>query len=121
MNASGSAVAELQKSTYTSTVGFRVLSLLPPPLPANSTPQHILVLFVHPAIMVQSDRIEVCLIRHSDGRRYKEYALPPQISAASTGTGNEVYIEAVAGERFAIELKLLRGFRFKDHPKVLVQ
>ena len=121
VDAAGSAVAELQKSTYTSTWGCRVLSLLPPLLPANSTPRHTLVLFVHAATMVQSDRIEVRLVRHSDSTRYTEYALPPHISTALTGTGNEVYIEAVAGERFAIELKLLRGFKFKDHPKVLVQ
>lgn len=60
--------------------------------------------------MVQSQGIDVYLAPFSDiTKRYPEYAVPID-SPAHTNDPNEVYIEAVDGERFAIVVDLLEHF-----------
>jgi hypothetical protein len=51
--------------------------------------------------MVQEQGISVYIVRYSDGSRYREYPVPTS-SPSYTGNRNEVYIEAVDGERFII-------------------
>lgn len=70
--------------------------------------------------MVVAENVEVYLARHSDGACYTEYA-PPFTSPSSNGAANEVYVEAVANERFTIHVKLLPAFKFLKHPKVRVR
>jgi hypothetical protein len=60
--------------------------------------------------MVQHQGIDVYLapLGNPDGR-YREYAAPVD-SPVYTGDPNEVWIEAVDGERFVIVVDLLNGF-----------
>lgn len=63
--------------------------------------------------MVQDQGIEVYLAPYNDiSRRYPEHAIPTT-SPAFTGKPNEVYIEAVDGERFMIVVKVLEEFDTK--------
>lgn len=63
--------------------------------------------------MVQDQGIEVYLAPYSDiSKRYPEHAVPTTSSSLS-GKPNEVYIEAVDGERFVIVVDLLKDFDAK--------
>lgn len=69
--------------------------------------------------MVEVDKVSVRVVRHSDGVPYHEYA-PPSTSPEHGGSPNERYIEVSTNERYRIEVKLLRGFKFLGQPKVRV-
>jgi hypothetical protein len=63
--------------------------------------------------MVQNQGIDVYLAPYSDlSKRYPEHAVP-RTSPAFSGNPNEVYIEAVDGERFVIVVDLLKEFGAK--------
>ena len=63
--------------------------------------------------MVQDQGIDVYLAPYSDiSKRYPEHAVP-STSPAFSGNSNEVYIEAVDGERFVIVVDLLAAFDSK--------
>lgn len=61
--------------------------------------------------MVQSDGIEVRILRHSDRAPYQEYFAPPE-SRAYRGDPRDVYIEAEDNERFVIAFKVTSDFKF---------
>lgn len=64
--------------------------------------------------MVQDQGIDVYLAPYSDiRRRYPEHAVPTT-SRSFSGKPDEVYIEAVDGERFVIVVDLLEGFDAKE-------
>jgi hypothetical protein len=63
--------------------------------------------------MVQSQGIDVYLAPFSDiTKRYQQHAVPTG-SPNFTGDPNEIYIEAVDGERFVIVVDLMKGFDMK--------
>jgi hypothetical protein len=63
--------------------------------------------------MVQDQGIDVYLAPHSDTtKRYPEHAVP-STSPVFSSNANEVYIEAVDGERFVIVVDLLKDFDAK--------
>jgi hypothetical protein len=70
--------------------------------------------------MVEADNVEVYLVRHDDGTRYSEHAVPPG-TPKYTGDPNERYVQVKTDERFEIVVRLLSGFKFLDHPKVRVE
>jgi hypothetical protein len=61
--------------------------------------------------MVEAENVSVCVIRYNDGVPYTEYA-PPTTSTGHGTSPNERYIEVSTDERYYIEVKLLRGFKF---------
>ena len=69
--------------------------------------------------MVEAENVSVCVIRYNDGVPYTEYA-PPTTSTGHGTSPNERYIEVSTDERYYIEVKLLRGFKFLGQPKVRV-
>jgi hypothetical protein len=69
--------------------------------------------------MVEAEKVSVRVVRHSDGVPYTEYA-PLTTSTEHGGSPNERYIEVSTNERYRIEVKLLRGFKFLGQPKVRV-
>jgi hypothetical protein len=69
--------------------------------------------------MVEAEKVSVRIVRHSDGVTYTEYA-PPSTSTEHRGSPNERYIEVSTNERYTIEVKLLRGFKFLEQPKVRI-
>jgi hypothetical protein len=69
--------------------------------------------------MVEAEKVSVRIIRHSDNIPYREYN-SPNTSAEHGGSPNERYIEVSTNERYRIEVKLLRGFKFLGQPKVRV-
>ena len=63
--------------------------------------------------MVQNQGIDVYLAPYSDiNGRYEQHAVPLG-SSAFTNDPNEIYIEAVDGERFTIVGDLLKDFDMK--------
>jgi len=67
--------------------------------------------------MVEAEKVSVRVFRHSDGVPYTEYN-PPSTSTGHGESPNERYIEVSTNERYYIEVKLLRGFKFLGYPKV---
>jgi len=67
--------------------------------------------------MVEAEKVSVRIVRDTDDVPYTEYA-PPNTS--TSGDPNERYIEVSTNERYRIEVKLLRGFKFLGHPKARV-
>lgn len=70
--------------------------------------------------MVEAEKVSVRVIRYHDDVPYPEYA-PPNTSPEHGASPNERYIEVSTNERYCVEVKLLRGFKFLGHPKVEVQ
>lgn len=70
--------------------------------------------------MVQDQGIDVYLAPYSDtSKRYPEHAVPTT-SRAFSGNPNEVYIEAVDGERFVIVVDLLDDFDAKGSERLKI-
>jgi len=67
--------------------------------------------------MVKSQGVEVYLVRYEDNHRYPEYECPSPYEEAQH-TPNEVYVEAITGERYAIAFVLTRDFNFRGSPEV---
>jgi len=68
--------------------------------------------------MVQDQGIDVYLAPYSDiTKRYPEHTIP-DTSPVFSGNANEVYIEAVDGERFIIVVDLLEDFDAKGSKRL---
>jgi hypothetical protein len=64
--------------------------------------------------MVQSHGIDVYLVQFGNpDKRYPEHTIP-RTSPAFTRDPNEVYVEAVNGERFVVVIDLLKTSRTKE-------
>jgi hypothetical protein len=71
--------------------------------------------------MVQSQGVDVYITPYSDiTRRYKEYSIPTA-SPSFTGNSNEVFIEAVDGERFAVVVDLDDDFDAKGGDRLIIR
>jgi hypothetical protein len=70
--------------------------------------------------MVEADKVEVYLVRHSDGVRYQEHTAPFG-TMNCTDNLNEKYVEVGIDERFRIAVQLLEGFDFMGNPDVDVE
>lgn len=69
--------------------------------------------------MVQSSGITVSVRRSEDKTPYREYAVPIA-SQKYTGNPNEVYIEAVDGERFEVFAAIAPDFPFMNSPHIML-
>lgn len=63
--------------------------------------------------------VEVYVKPNHTNTAYREYEAP-RSSPLYTGYGNERYIEAVSGERFAVFVKLDQSFDFKNYTQARV-
>jgi hypothetical protein len=71
--------------------------------------------------MVQSQGVDVYITPYIDiTRRYKEYSVPAT-SPGFTGNTNEVYIEAVDGERFAVVVDLKDDYDAKGGDRLIIK
>lgn len=69
--------------------------------------------------MVQREGIEVYVVRDEDNKRHEEYKFV--YSCFQSGESNQVFIESVAGERFAIVVKCLPSFDWKNTAALRIQ
>jgi hypothetical protein len=70
--------------------------------------------------MVEAEKVIVRIIRQSDDVPYTEY-LPPTTSTENGGSPNERYIEVSTNERYRIEVRIRRGFKFFRQPQLRVK
>jgi hypothetical protein len=70
--------------------------------------------------MVEAEKVSVRIIRSSDGVPYTEYN-PPTTSTENGGSPNERYIEVSTNERYRIEVRVRRGFKFFRQPQLCVK
>jgi hypothetical protein len=70
--------------------------------------------------MVQDQGINVYVVRYSDGSRYIEYPIPTS-SPSFTSNHNEVYIEAVDGERFVVVVDLKHDYDAKGGDRLIIR
>ena len=70
-------------------------------------------------VVVQLNNVKAYVIMCDDETPYKEYRITKNATKRSR-TFNEAYVEIVAGERFAVVVKLLPGFEFRSSSHVEV-
>lgn len=70
--------------------------------------------------MVASGGVEAYLVRYHNDIRYPEHDYPAS-SREATSKSAEVYVEAVAGERYAIVVLLTPDFDFQQSSRVRIR